>query len=243
MPHTELERVRRLFEIFPGVVANAGGSDGSRVEPDDRRVLVDIVYTDDIYGHTASLVVDYVLGRLQLKRLPARCSPRQIEMFARYFGYASPLAMSKAPPRQRLATRPLPVLLTHALLALTRESDVASGSGPTLAEWSNVLRPLGDDAVTEKELAERSILATRALRVVFRDGAAIGWLEIGKGRGRTLRLSEKGRHVCSEGRARLQGVEQRWGERFGKGRLEPLRAALTAIAERFEVELPHYLTG
>ena len=59
---------------------------------------------------------------------------------------------------------PLNVLLSHALLDLTRRSERAGAEEIVL--WSNLLRVVGDDGVERKELPRLVRLSKRAVRTI-----------------------------------------------------------------------------
>ena len=182
-----------------------------------------------------------------------------MRMLVRNFGYASarmharPGADALGPaPDELNASATLPALLSHALVAFTREYGEAPAAGvPSLPVWANVLRAVGQGG-TEAEVRERAIISRRVLRVVLRELTEMGWLAVenpapGK-RGKTrvpkrIHLTQQGLAMERAGRERVAATESRWQQRFGSDAVVRLRDALARIAAGQDLELPHYLVG
>ena len=254
--HTLLD----IFRFFPGI---SSASD-VRAVPGGGVVLA-MAFDDDVYGTAARMAVEIIAGRVRAERDDGetwRCDATQAQAFVRSLSYASQRPMGAARPPAKLSAKPLPTLLSHALIgfeqqydtltkdeALTESEALAKGqtSAPHLGVWANVLRVIGDDGLDLRDLGTRAILAKRAVRVVVRDLEAQGWLEVEKAtnvRGpKMLRLTAVGQQARASGERLAAAVEERWRRRYGAARIDGLRAALAAIADSIAVELPHYLTG
>ena len=182
-----------------------------------------------------------------------------MQMLVRNFGYASARMHAregghggKVTPHEFEAAETLPALLSHALVAFTREYGEAPAAGfPSLPVWANVLRAVGQGG-TETEVRERAIVSRRVLRVVLRELTQMDWLAVedptpgkrGKGRiPKRIFLTPQGLGMERAGRERLAEVESRWEQRFGGEAMARLRDALVGIAAGQDLELPHYLVG
>ena len=260
--HTLLD----IFRFFPGI----SSASNVRAVPGGGVVLA-MAFDDDVYGTAARMVVEIIAGRVRAERDDGetwRCDATQAQAFLRSLSYASQRPMGAARPPAKLSAKPLPTLLSHALIGFEQEYDtliedealtdgetliedeaLAEGqtSAPHLGVWANVLRVIGDDGLDLRDLGTRAILAKRAVRVVVRDLEAQGWLKIEKAtnvRGpKMLRLTAAGQQARTSGERLAAAVEERWRRRYGAARIDGLRAALAAIADSIAVELPHYLTG
>ena len=249
-----------IFRFFPGISA----ASNVRAVPGGGVVLA-MAFDDDVYGTAARMAVEIIAGRVRAERDDGetwRCDATQAQAFVRSLSYASQRPMGAARPPARLSAKPLPTLLSHALIGFEQEYDalikdealiegeaLAEGqaSAPHLGVWANVLRVIGDDGLDLRDLGTRAILAKRAVRVVVRDLEAQGWLKVEKAtnmRGpKVLRLTAAGQQARGSGERLAAAVEERWRRRHGAARIDGLRAALAAIADSIAVELPHYLTG
>ena len=256
-PITALERVATLtdpphelldiFRCFPGIHA-ASTARATR----DGGVVLAMRYEDHIHGKIAQMVVAHIAARVgaRHRRDEVRCDAKQVVAFARLLNYASLRPMGAARPPATLSTTPLPTLLSHALLAFTADYEQLAGDDetkPPLGVWANALRVIDDAGLDERELGPKAILARRAVRVVVRDLAAQGWLEVARGptgRGsKRLRLTAAGRSAREAGAKLAATVERRWRRRFGAATIDSLRVSLAAAANAVDVELPFYLTG
>ena len=243
-----------IFRFFPGI---SGASD-VRAVPGGGVVLA-MAFDDDEYGTAARIAVEIIAGRVRAERDDERtwrCDATQAKAFVRSLSYASQRRMGAARPPAKLSAKPLPTLLSHALIGFEQEYDTlikdealteGQTSAPHLGVWANVLRVIGDDGLDLRDLGTRAILAKRAVRVVVRDLEAQGWLKVEKAtnmRGpKMLRLTAAGQQARAGGERLAAAVEERWRRRYGAARIDGLRAALAAIADAIAVELPHYLTG
>ena len=254
--HTLLD----IFRFFPGI---SSASDVRAVPGGD--VLLAMAFDDDVYGTAARMAVEIIAGRVRAEQDDGetwRCDATQAQAFVRSLSYASQRPMGAARPPAKLSAKPLPTLLSHALIGFEQEYDaliedealtdgeaLAEGqaSAPHLGVWANVLRVIGDDGLDLRDLGTRAILAKRAVRVVVRDLEAQGWLTVEKAtnvRGpKVLRLTAAGQQARASGERLAAAVEERWRRRYGAARIDGLRAALAATGDSIAVELPHYLTG
>ena len=236
-----------IFKFFPGISA---ASDARRAPGGG--VVLAMEFDNTAHGTAARMTVEIIAERQGMKQRGERrwrCNAAQAQRFVRYLNYASLRPLGPERPPARLAATPLQALLSHALIGFEQEYDSLAGDAatPHLGIWANALRVIGDDGLDLRELGPRAILAKRAVRVVVRDLEAQGWIGIEKVanvRGlRMLRLTAPGRHAREAGERLASAVERRWRGRYGAATIDGLRAALAAIADTIDVELPHYLTG
>ena len=259
---------------FPGVVVTETGNSGSRViehAPGEFEAV--LVFEDGLDGEVAALLAEHFIsgksssvrraGPVRRKEMASDGGPASVcmiageapmRMLARNFGYASARMHARPPLAEpgESDTSTLPALLSHALIAFTREYGDAPAVGfPSLPVWANVLRAVGEGG-TETEVRERAIVSRRVLRVVLRELTQMDWLTVedptpgkrGKARlPKRIRLTQRGMAMERAGRERVEDVESRWRQRFGNERVEQLRHALAGIAAAQELELPHYLIG
>ena len=259
----DVSRLRATLDAFPGIVA-VGGDSGSRVAATDDRVTFAFAFADDVHGETARLVVDFIMSHMgEGRRLDGRapvpavvaadgrvgydCSQRQATVFLRALTYASVAPMGPALPDAKLGGTPLGVLLSHAFAAFHRdyEAKIAGhAEAPSLGVWSNVLRVVADDGVSQRDMTKLTILSRRGMRAVLRDVERLGWLSAAKRgqRDRQLRPTPIGRRVRDSGRAIIADVEADWRRDFGSS-VAALRESLAALVCQVDVELPWCLTG
>lgn len=254
----------RLVAAYEGLAA------ASRVfeRPDGAREAA-LVFEDGNAGRAAQLIVEFVLSGQStwIRRIgaPAReaeasdgggadiClvgDSKAMSTLARTLAYAS-TRMLAAPPEAPAPpgdARTLPALLSHALIAFTRDYGAAPATGvPSLPVWSNVLRPLGTEVSAERDLQRRTVLSKRVNGVALRELERLGWVLREKGAERrapkTARLTGQGLAMEAAGRARVAAVEEAWLTRFGEPRMRRLRAGLLAATARLDIEMPWYLAG
>lgn len=180
-----------------------------------------------------------------------------------------------------LPTRPLFALLSQVLVAFTiefdnqfelRMSDAGDpGTRLSLVVWSNLMRFLGSDHMTVRNLATQTMTPERAVKSEL--GCLERWrlvvleadssdptpvptrahgqtgriLRDGWGSGRGIRsgwivrLTSKGRKACEIWPALFEEIERRWQTRFGDEEIGSLRHALEGIAAQLDVDLPQGL--
>jgi len=127
---------------------------------------------------------------------------------------------------------PLNVLLSHALLDLTRSAERAGTEEVVL--WSNVLRVIGDDGVDRKALPSLSRLSKRVVKTTV-DGMARGdWVSV---EGGVVRLNDVARRARDEWGAAIAVAESTWPGSAS------LRAPLEAFVSQLPLEYPHYPCG
>ena len=240
-------RLSRIGRDFPGI-----SSGRTRFRADESGVLAEVSFDDSPAGTAARLAIEHILRRRPLlpEAAVARAGQMRLSLgardalgFARALGYAGTECLAPALPRRELATVPLPTLLSHVLIAFERDYGEAGPEAPTLPAWSNVLRVFGADALTDRELGARAVLAKRVVRVVQRDLTRLGWLERGAAGSRTFRLTDRGMGLEAAGRRRLAEVEASWRRRHGSAAIGRLRGALAQVVSAQDLEWPWYLTG
>ena len=142
---------------------------------------------------------------------------------------------------------PLSALLSKTLAAFEQDAVAAFGKDmPALALWANLLRVVEAHGVDMRELPARASVSKRVVRTAVGQAARHGWVIVdeskqpgARGKTRIVRLTEEGQAAHDTWRARLAGVEEEWGQRFGSAAAE-LRQALLAVVAKFDLELPHY---
>ncbi|MEM7016768.1 MAG: hypothetical protein AAF512_05435 [Pseudomonadota bacterium] len=140
---------------------------------------------------------------------------------------------------------PLPILLSHILLAFERDYDMTDAELPSLPVLSNLLRVLDPAGVDIKALPELGRVSTRAIRIATQSVEQDGWLTIKSvKRGlKSVALTSVGERLRAAGFARLEATEAAWRKRFGESEVQRLHDALAALVGRLALELPHYPSG
>jgi DNA-binding MarR family transcriptional regulator len=163
------------------------------------------------------------------------------------------------------AGTPLSTLLSRVLVALTIELDneferrfTEAGGGArtaSLVMWSNVLRFVGDGIAVSELPAATGLERPRVLSML---GGLERWRYVtvgpaskakregwGSGRGIRsdwiVRLTPAGRNAAGIWASLSGEIEGRWEKRFGADALAELRACLSTIVDRIDVELPEYV--
>jgi hypothetical protein len=129
---------------------------------------------------------------------------------------------------------PMNALLSQALAALTKEYEqrgAGSARLPTLAVWSNVLRPVGD-GIALRELPAAARLSKRAVRAAVGTAEKRGWLVQ---EGTTVRLSQAGETARERWPTLDADVEASVGG--------DLTSSLRDVVRQLYLEWPYYPTG
>ena len=163
-----------------------------------------------------------------------------------------------------MAALPLSTLLSQAVVAFTIELDNeferrfrAAGGGArvtSLTMWSNFLRFVGD-GITVRELTTAVGLPKSS--VLSRVGGVERWgyASVGTSTGKregygsargtkddlVVQLTPAGRRAAGIWPALPDEIGARWRERFGAVEIDELVAALRAVDERIDGDLPEYL--
>jgi hypothetical protein len=123
---------------------------------------------------------------------------------------------------------PLLALLSQALLVFAMEFERESAT--SLALCANALRVLGETPIPERDIAR--------LTGSSPETAGIGWqlkpyiivsADPGKGRGKLVRLSPRGRAAQQNYHRLTAEIEKRWALRFSKMAIQALREALEGL--------------
>jgi hypothetical protein len=147
-------------------------------------------------------------------------------------------------------TEPLPLnaLLSRVLVALTREFE-AAGAGtppvPSLAVWSDVIRPVGaagGDGIAIADLPAAARLSKRAVRAAVANTEKRGWLETVAGSKR-VRLATAGEAAAERLQGLSRDIDVAWRARFGDDRIDALTTATAAVVRQLYLEWPHYPAG
>jgi len=129
---------------------------------------------------------------------------------------------------------PINALLSQALIAVSDDyvRHGADSTGlPTLALWSNVLRPMGD-GIDMADLPAAARLSKRAVRAAVGAAEKAGWLLRD---GSSLRLSPTG----DTARERWPSLDAEVDAALGS----ELAPALSELVRQLYLEWPHYPTG
>ena len=194
MPSTAAvaDHLNRIVGQFAGLVPGE-----TRCRAEDSGVLLEVSFDDSAAGMAARLTVEHILRRgaspsaiVRDRGVRLSLDARDAQRFARALGYAGTECLAPERPRRELTTVPLPTLLSHALIAFERDYGDAGAEVPTLPVWSNVLRVFGAEALTDREMGTRAVLAKRVVRVVLRDSKRLGWLEPAAGGTRAFGLTD-----------------------------------------------------
>jgi hypothetical protein len=130
------------------------------------------------------------------------------------------------------AAAPLNVLLSHALLDLTRACERAGAKEVVL--WSNLLRVVSDDGVELKTLPSLVRLSKRVVKAVVDGQARHGWAQADAS---VVRLTDEARRARDEWGAAIARAESTWPGATS------LRAPLQAFVSRLPLEHSHYPCG
>jgi len=123
-----------------------------------------------------------------------------------------------------------------------------------MAMWVDVMRLVPEGGINAWDLARRSQLTAKSMRgLVERVSQWWGYLELGPDpsdrRAKPpasdwlVRPTEAGRQAQAIWAPLTDEIEARWNDRFGRSAVDNLRAALTDVVRRLDVELPDCLLG
>ena len=153
-------------------------------------------------------------------------------------------------PVADLSQSPLPTLLGRAIGAFTLDYDQArrgDRSIPQLGTWANALRVLDADGTDQRQLARRAVISRRVAEVVVnrlerhrRVAVERRAIEGKRGKAKIVRLTASGEAGRASAAALVDKMQGDWRQRFGNATIDQLRDALSTVADRLPVELPHY---
>ena len=248
------ERLEESLAFYP---SSARKRRRSRLIDRDARLELAFRFNRSTHDHIDALIVDFIANRVGAKPCkpsdgrPAtacyRCSAEQAKDFGKFLAYASTQHMAPPPPQADHDQKPLSVLLTHALIAFTREyeSTISRHGVPGLEVLSNVLRVIPRRGINQKEFERRAVLSTRTARVVLRHCTKLGWLKTErgvKGSGSLIYLTDDGESKRQHGIRRLKRVESQWSKSYERD-YQQLKTCLETLVSGFELEFPHYISG
>lgn len=134
--------------------------------------------------------------------------------------------MSESPSDLRLAT-----LLAQTLLAFTLDFERDAELSLPLA--ANVARVLDEDGVPVRDLPLLAGVSKEAVSMSLTFLEKNGYVSVGPepsgGRGKSVRLTPKGREAQSDYRERIVQVELDWVSRFGEQTIQDIRVALERV--------------
>ena len=139
---------------------------------------------------------------------------------------------------------PLPVLLAHAFVDLTREADGSAreaGIPGSLLLWADLLRVVPEEGITVTELPAAARISRRIVKA-WLGLEKQGWLTVEPAGPRTkvVRLAPRGRRSTEEWAAHVPEVERAWRARVGPAEVDRLRRALETVVSALDLELPHH---
>ena len=124
----------------------------------------------------------------------------------------------------------LPILLSKVLLAFAIEFE--SESGMSLAISANVLRTIGPEEVTIRDLPRLAGVSKEAVALSLGRLEERGFIVIqaaSPSRVKTVRLTSNGRLALDAYHRKVVHIEQKWRTRFGKGAIDSLRESLERL--------------
>ena len=165
-------------------------------------------------------------------------------------------------PEPGIADRPLPMLISQALVAFTIEFDNEfehrmphrttshrSGYGPwlvSMAMYLNCMQFVSDEGITLGELENLARTPTnlngmRRWGYVLVEPPPSGSRSRQPGRDWIIRTTTKGKMACEVWRPLFGVIEERWRVRFGAGKVNRLREALAGVVNQLDTRLPDCL--
>jgi DNA-binding MarR family transcriptional regulator len=145
----------------------------------------------------------------------------------------------------------------HRMPHRTTRHGRTAGAGPrpwliSMAMWVHVMRLVPEDGISAGDLVRLSQLTPKSmLGLIKRVGQWWGYLELGPDpadqRAKVpaaewlVRPTKAGRKAQSIWAPLTDEIEARWNDRFSQKAVEDLRAALTDVVARLDVDLPDYL--
>lgn len=143
------------------------------------------------------------------------------------------LRADTVPMTVSVAPLPLNVLLSHALLDLTRCCERAGAEEVVL--WADLLRVIDDDAgVARRALPGLARLSKRAVNTTVNGLARHGWARVEDG---LVRLDDVARDARDRWGTAIVTAESAWP------RASSVRGALEELVSRLPLEHPHYPCG
>ena len=138
----------------------------------------------------------------------------------------------------------LPVLLSHALIDLARETDGSAreaGVPGSLSVWANLLRVIPRDGVAVSELPAAARVSRRVVNA-WLGLEKQGWLTVEPAgdRIKVVRLTPRGRRSREAWAAHVPEAERAWRARVGGAEVDRLRRALQTVVGGLDLELAHY---
>jgi DNA-binding MarR family transcriptional regulator len=124
------------------------------------------------------------------------------------------------------------------------ETRIERSAGLPFNAWANALRVLTAQPIEQSELIRRTVLAHRAVRVVLRDLAALGWIAVeGGGKRQRIRLSEEGAQARRRIERATRTVASSLQEALGNAIAAKLSNGLSACIQFMAYEVPWGLTS
>jgi DNA-binding MarR family transcriptional regulator len=148
-----------------------------------------------------------------------------------------------ADPKTPLNQIPLPGLLemaSEAMFGEFRAELIEAGYGDIRPTHGCVFRFVREDGLRLTDLAQMADMTKQSIGEIVDDLASRGYLERfpdpDDKRAKLIRLTAKGEEAQSIGFGLFVTLEQRWGERYGAGRIAEMRELLEEVAA---AEAPH----
>ena len=243
---------------FPGFRIRGLGSKTRCSIKNDAATAKMVVSVDDD-GQMASLVVDYAATRCDISTMYTygkrsnvitfECSTRKMIAFIRYLEYASTEILAPGLNRVELPENPLPKLLSHVLQMFKDDYD-RNGERtklPALPAWANILQFISREPTSGQSFRKRINISRRVLKIALDALSQLDWIAMDRDGsvrgGQIVSLTEEGESLNDSAADTIENVETAWVDKFGEKTIDDLRSGLIAVAEKIELELPHYLVG
>jgi DNA-binding MarR family transcriptional regulator len=129
----------------------------------------------------------------------------------------------------------LNVLLSRALISLTRAYGRADPDAPTLPFYAVVLRVLDHGGIDLREIPARARISKRAVTTLIKQGERAGLVT---NEAKVVRLTDAGVRARTAAENALRAAESEWIVAMDAA---SLRGALETVVGGFELEHPHYV--
>jgi DNA-binding MarR family transcriptional regulator len=150
-------------------------------------------------------------------------------------------------PKTPLNQIPLPGLLemaSEAMFVEFREELIEAGYGDIRPTHGCIFRFVREDGMRLTDLAHLAGMTKQSIGEIVDDLAVRGYVERipdpDDKRAKLIRLTAKGEQAQSVGFGLFAKLEQRWGERYGPGRIAAMRELLEDVAA---TEAPEAVPG
>jgi hypothetical protein len=134
--------------------------------------------------------------------------------------------------------RAVNVLLSRALISLTRAYERTDPDAPTLPFYADLLRVLDDEGIGLREIPARARISKRVVTTLVNSSEKAGLLT---NETKVVRLTDAGTLARAAGEKTLAAAEAAWTSSVGESKAMKLRAALETVVAQMALEHPHYM--